>query len=150
MISDKEWFLVSNILVPDPQFRGSYQYDSFEWTDIRPYPSQADIDEAGAEFQRKETKADTIKNAHAVYYASLEAGYTDNVGVTWYCNERATMDLAMMVVLNNLDEKEPVYILSMSDGVREMTYEQFKVLAVEIGRHAYEIRQTLWTTILHA
>jgi len=60
------------------------------------------------------------------------------------------MDLTMMVVLNTLDTEEPLSILSMSHGIQELSFEQFKALAVTLGRYVYGLRQNLWGAILIA
>jgi hypothetical protein len=149
MTHDEVGIIVSR-LVPGMRYSGCFTDNTQVWLDDRPFPSQEDIEAEYVVWLAEQAKAETIKQAHAEYYAATEAGYIDANGITWYCNERATMDLAMMVVLNTLDETEPVYIMSMSHGVQELTYIQFKALAVEIGRHAYGLRHNLWGAILSA
>lgn len=149
MTSDERGWCICQ-LVPGAKYEGSWTNDTAIWKDERDIPTEAAIQAYYETWQAEETKKAVIANAHTEYYAAMEDGYTDANGVTWYCNERATMDLAMMVVLNTLDEEEPVYIMSMSHGIQEMTYTQFKALAIEVGRHAYGLRHNLWGAILSA
>lgn len=137
-------------LVPGAKYEGAWTNDTAVWKDERPIPSDAEIQAYYEAWQAGEDKKHAISQAHAEYYAAIEAGFTDGNGITWYSNERAVMDLAMMVVLNTLDETEPVYIMSMSHGIQEMTYVQFKALAVTIGRYVYGLRHNLWGAILSA
>lgn len=148
MILDKEWFLVSQLLVPNPQFLGSYKYGTFVWTDERPYPSQAEINQANIEYTETEDKKAGMQDAKVAYETALEAGYTHTDGVTYYCNERAVMDLCMVIVLNTLEEDEPVYMMTMSHGVVSLTLTQFRSLASTIGRHTYSLRQDYWEALM--
>lgn len=148
MISDREWFLVSNILVPNPQFLGSYKYDSFVWTDSRPYPTQAEINQANIDFTEQQDKEAGVEAAKVAYETAMAQGYTHTDGVTYHANERAVMDLCMVTVLNTLEEDEPVYMMSMSHGIVSMTLAQFRDLAVLIGRHTYSLRQDYWEALM--
>lgn len=147
MITDKEWFVVSNILVPNPSFNGSYKYDTFEWTDERPYPSQAEIDAAIADYDAEATKKTCKASAKALYEASIAQGYEHTDGHTYYCNERGVIDLCLTLVLHNEAPDEPVYMLDINGDVVQKTLAEFKALAVLIGRHHYQLRQAYWAEL---
>jgi len=142
--------IVVSRLVPGMKYEGCFTDNTQVWKDERPFPSQEVIEAEYLVWLAEKAKKANIKAAEATYNTAMEAGYTDDNGITWYCNERAIMDLAMMVILNTLDETEPVYVLSLSHGVQELAYVQFKALAVAIGRHAYGLRHNLWGAILNA
>lgn len=154
MISDREWFVVSNILVPNPQYTGTHKRDDFVWTDSRPYPEPEVIEAALAEFEAEQDRITNNAAAKQTYLDTLDAGLdiaiTDWNGVSsikkFYCNERAAIDLCMVLVLNSLDEEEPVYCMTM-DGAVELSYAEFKRIAVIIGRHFYGIRQIYWSQL---
>lgn len=148
MISDMEWFLVSEYLVPNPSYEGTHKDDSFVWTDDRPYPSQAEINQAEIEYTELEDKKAGAKAAKNAYEAALAQGYTHTDGVTYYANERAVMDLCMVTVLNTLEEDEPVYIMTMSHGIVSMPLSDFRDLAILIGRHTYSLRQDYWEALM--
>jgi len=147
MISDIEWFVVSNMLVPNPSFTGSYKYDSFQWTDERPYPSQAEIDAAIAQIAVDQAKEQCRINAKALYEAALEEGYEHTDGHTYFCNERGVIDLCLTLTLHNEDPDEPVYMLDMDGNVIQKTLSEFKTLAVLIGRHHYGLRKSYWAEL---
>lgn len=147
-ISDKEWFVICETLVPGPQFKGNYKDDTFNWTDTRPYPSQAEIDGAIATLEATETSNAAIAAAKSDYDTALAGGYLHTDGVTYYCNERSLIDLCMTVVLNTVNPEEPIYVMSMSHGIVSMSLQDFKNLAVIIGRHAYKLRRKYWEVII--
>lgn len=149
-ISDKEWFVICETLVPNPEFSGTYKNQSFQWTDSRPYPSQAEINQAIIDLTTEEDKQAAVAAAKSDYNTALAGGYLHTDGITYYCNERAVMDLCMVSVLNTLSPDEPVYVMSMSHGVVEMTLEDFQALSVIIGRHTYDLRQAYWAAIMAA
>ena len=149
MTSDERGWCICR-LVPNAKYEGSWTNDTAVWKDERPIPPEEEIQAYYEMWQAEESKKRAIADAHTTYYAALEEGYTDENGITWYRNERAVMDLTMMVVLNTLDTEEPLSILSMSHGIQELSFEQFKALAVTLGRYVYGLRQNLWGAILIA
>lgn len=147
MTKDEKGIIV-NRLVPVPEYSGCWYDDSIVWEDERPFPTTEEIDQ---EYIKYTNEKDIIaNNATALkdYLASTGAGYLHTDGNTYRCDKDGIIDMALAVILLDLDPYEPVICLTTTNVVVAMTAVEFKALASACGKYHYTLRQTYWSSLL--
>lgn len=153
MISYIEWFVVNEYLRPDPQFEGSYNTDSFKWTDPRPYPSKEEIDKAIEEYWAMKAARKSMKKAEAKYKEDIEAGCTID-DVTYFCDDASLGNMHRIVSIPVIFGEDvetylggPIRFPTKSHGIITMGFEDFKRITYEIGKHVYNLKQNYWKSL---
>jgi hypothetical protein len=100
---------------------------------------------------RKIRKFEAEQQYKATLSEGLELEVTDwdyeTKTMKFFCDDKKAVDLVMMYVLNTLDIEEPIYTLTM-DGILKVSFGEYKRIAVEIGRHLYNVRKIYYKQLL--
>ena len=139
--------IVYSRLVPGYRGHGCFYDDSFKWLDERPKPTREECRTEWELYCKEVERKEIYKNAHIKYETALNSGYLHTDGITYHCSEAATLDYVKLVTLLDIALDEPVRLLTFDGTPREMTYADFRIMAVAVGQYQYALRLTLWDTI---
>ena len=142
-----DYALLYGRLVPQPEYRGKPGSVSFNWTDARPEPTQAELDAEWEVYQTEESiKANNVA-AYQAHEEALKAGYLHSDGYTYHCSEAATIDMVKVLTLFDLDPNEPVTVVTLDGTIRDLSIADFRALGTAIGNYQYSLRKTYWAAL---
>lgn len=147
MTNDEKGYIVG-LLLPGAKYSGCWYDDSIVWEDDRPFPAPREINQRYMEWVMAEAILENNRIAWERHHTALDNGFLHTDGVKYYCTERATDDMVKVLVLFSLDPTEPVYVLTYDNTPTSMSLDDFKILAVAVGRYQYRLRQTLWFELM--
>ena len=139
--------IVYSILVPNFKGSGCFYDNSFIWKDSRPQPTEEECEATWKKYADEEARKENNKNAYKTYEAALNSGYLHTDGIIYHCSETATLDYVKLVTLLDIELKEPVILRTFNGIIIELSYTDFKLMAVEVGKYQYALRLKLWSNL---
>lgn len=135
-------------LRPSPKFKGSLNTREWVWKDERPEPTYEESWACWVEMEELRIRKEKEWDAEEAFLAKEAAGFFHTNGVKYYCDDKAITDYVKIIILMNLELNEPVYIRNFQGTPTEMSFDDFKIFAIAVGKHAYNLRKEYWLSLM--
>lgn len=143
-----DYILLLNRLLPNAKYQGVWGSRTFEWLDSRPKPTQEEFDKEYKIVMILKGIEDNNKQAKDELDKELAKGYLHTDGNTYICDRAGVIDIALILILVNLGQNEPIVLLTKDGKIVNITANEFKSLLTKVGQHYYRLLQEYWKKLL--